>query len=168
MTWLFIITINKLFMLGLNHLCKGIFETVGNWLLKPFVFNYKLELVMVMIVFPFIFNCIQFWVFDEILKFSIDPLTDPNLVNPHIIDTEESQTEMTTIQRLNPNDSSDEQGPGQGGASDPRNEIGNGVSNEPRSNTGNEIGNNEHTPQNENNTSAAGSSENIAIGVEGT
>ena len=41
---------------------------------------------MVMIVFPLLFNAIQFWVFDEILKFNINPESDRNLLNAQIID----------------------------------------------------------------------------------
>ena len=57
-------------MFGLNRLCKVPFEAFGNFVLTPFKFNDKLELIMVMIVFPVIFNVIQFWVFDNILKFN--------------------------------------------------------------------------------------------------
>ena len=86
MSWLTIIIINKFLMFGLNHLCKDYFEAVGNFILKPFVFNHKVELLMVMIVFPLLFNAIQFWVFDEILKFNINPESDRNLLNAQIID----------------------------------------------------------------------------------
>ena len=86
MSWLTIIIINKFLMYGLNHLCKNYFEAVGNFILKPFVFNHKVELLMVMIVFPLLFNAIQFWVFDEILKFNINPESDRNLLNAQIID----------------------------------------------------------------------------------
>ena len=93
-------------MFGLNHLCKTYFEAIGNFILKPFVFNHKVELLMVMIVFPLIFNAIQFWVFDEILKFNLNPESDRNLLNAQIIDDDsESNTnpseqiaELGTIQ----------------------------------------------------------------------
>ena len=106
MSWLTIIIINKFLMFGLNHLCKNYFEAVGNFILKPFVFNHKVELLMVMIVFPLIFNAIQFWVFDEILKFNINPESDRNLLNAQIIDDDsennpnpaEQTTELGTIQ----------------------------------------------------------------------
>lgn len=108
MSWLTIIIINKFLMFGLNHLCKNYFEAVGNFILKPFVFNHKVELLMVMIVFPLIFNAIQFWVFDEILKFNINPESDRNLLNAQIIDDDsesnpnpaEQTTELGTIQTL--------------------------------------------------------------------
>ena len=93
MSWITIIIINKFLMFGLNHLCKTYFEAIGNFILKPFVFNHKVELLMVMIVFPLIFNAIQFWVFDEILKFNINPESDRNLLNAQIIDDDnESNT----------------------------------------------------------------------------
>ena len=106
MSWITIIIINKFLMFGLNHLCKTYFEAIGNFILKPFVFNHKVELLMVMIVFPLIFNAIQFWVFDEILKFNINPESDRNLLNAQIIDDDsESNTnpseqiaELGTIQ----------------------------------------------------------------------
>ena len=106
MSWLTVIIINKFLMFGLNHLCKNYFEAVGNFILKPFVFNHKVELLMVMIVFPLIFNAIQFWVFDEILKFNINPESDRNLLNAQIIDDDsesnpnpaEQTTELGTIQ----------------------------------------------------------------------
>ena len=93
-------------MFGLNHLCKTYFEAIGNFILKPFVFNHQVELLMVMIVFPLIFNAIQFWVFDEILKFNVNPESDRNLLNAQIIDDDsESNTnpseqiaELGTIQ----------------------------------------------------------------------
>lgn len=106
MSWITIIIINKFLMFGLNHLCKTYFEAIGNFILKPFVFNHQVELLMVMIVFPLIFNAIQFWVFDEILKFNLNPESDRNLLNAQIIDDDsESDTnpseqiaELGTIQ----------------------------------------------------------------------
>ena len=107
LTWLTVIIINKFLMYGLNHFCKKYFEAVGNFILKPFVFDHKLELIMVMIVFPLIFNAIQFWVFDEILKFNMNPETSNNLLNGQIIEDtgddsndqkkEEKVTEMIQI-----------------------------------------------------------------------
>ncbi|MCQ2816479.1 MAG: STIMATE family protein [archaeon] len=106
--WIIIIIINKFIMFGLNRLCKVPFEAVGNFLLKPFTFNDKLELIMVMIVFPVIFNIIQFWVFDEILKFNpeagqtdvlINAMEDENeaQIKEQILKEGENKTEMVSI-----------------------------------------------------------------------
>lgn len=101
LTWLTVIIINKFLMYGLNHLCKKYFEAVGNFILKPFVFDHKLELIMVMIIFPLIFNAIQFWVFDEILKFNMNPETSNNLLNGQIIeDTEDDSNNQKKEEKV--------------------------------------------------------------------
>ena len=68
-TWLLIITIVKMFIMscilipGKNNLLK-----FGNFILGPVQYSEKLELFIVMIIFPFVFNVIQFWVQDNFLK----------------------------------------------------------------------------------------------------
>ncbi|MCQ2821752.1 MAG: STIMATE family protein [archaeon] len=97
--WIIIIILNKFIMFGLNKLCKVPFEAVGNLVLKPFTFDDRVELVMVMIVFPVIFNIIQFWVFDEILKFS--PAGDQS--NDLIIHAMKDENEADFMERISEN-----------------------------------------------------------------
>ena len=47
---------------------KNILDSFGKWFLGPVSHNNTLELVIVMVVFPLIFNIIQFWIQDNILK----------------------------------------------------------------------------------------------------
>lgn len=67
--WLLIITIVKLFIVycilipGKSGLIK-----FGNFVLGPVQYSTKLELFIVMVVFPLVFNVIQFWVQDNFLK----------------------------------------------------------------------------------------------------
>ena len=56
-------------MLAFQKLFSSVFEYIGNGLLSPFS-NEKIELIMVMIIIPFICNILQFWVIDNILKFN--------------------------------------------------------------------------------------------------
>ena len=71
--WELIIILNKILMFGLNYFCQTIFFEIGTNILSPFAWNKKLKLIMVMVIFPVIFNSVQFWVFDEILKFKLEP-----------------------------------------------------------------------------------------------
>ena len=71
--WEFIIILNKILMFGLNYICQSLFFEIGSYILSPFAWNKRLKLIMVMVIFPVIFNAIQFWVFDELLKFKLEP-----------------------------------------------------------------------------------------------
>ena len=43
-------------------------NSYGRWILSPVSHNIQIELIVVMIVFPLIFNIIQFWIQDTFLK----------------------------------------------------------------------------------------------------
>ena len=60
---------SKCILLGFQKLTKTFLEVAGKELLNP-VTNGKLELILVMIIVPFICNAVQFWVIDNILKFN--------------------------------------------------------------------------------------------------
>ncbi len=62
----------KFIMLGFMELTEPIMEYIGNIIVGPFKQNKNVELVMIMIVFPMICNACQFWIIDNILKFSPD------------------------------------------------------------------------------------------------
>jgi hypothetical protein len=49
-------------------------------ILYPFKFNVKLELFMVMIIFPIILNAFQLWIFDNIIKLD-DLQLEKNLIS---------------------------------------------------------------------------------------
>ena len=66
--WIIVILLQKIIQLILNSLFKVPFEIFGNFILAPFTFNPRFELVCVMILFPIFLNAVQFWLFDEILK----------------------------------------------------------------------------------------------------
>ena len=71
--WEFIIILNKILMFILNFICQSLFFEIGSYILSPFASNKRIKLIMVMVIFPVIFNAIQFWVFDELLKFKLEP-----------------------------------------------------------------------------------------------
>lgn len=89
--WLVVIIINKLMLFGINRLARYPLEVFGNFILKPFFVHEKLELVMVMIVFPVIFNITQFWIFDEILKFNPTGTDSKDLIIDAMKDEEYAQ-----------------------------------------------------------------------------
>ena len=45
-----------------------LFQTIANFLFKPINYNPKLKLVIVMIICPVMFNAIQFWLIDNLIK----------------------------------------------------------------------------------------------------
>jgi hypothetical protein len=96
--WEIIIIINKVIMLGLNLVFESVFIKVGYFILFIFMINENLELIMVMIVFPVIFNSIQFWIFDEILKLKLEPnstLLDEAIDSDKQFDLENSTEDLT-------------------------------------------------------------------------
>jgi len=70
--WILIVIISKGILLGFSTLMSKYLESMGNFILKPFKGDEKLELVVVMVMFPLIFNTIQFWVLDNVLKLPED------------------------------------------------------------------------------------------------
>ena len=71
--WELVIIVNKIFMVGLNFSLKNLWIDIGDFVLKIFSKNKKIKLIMVMVIFPLIFNAFQFWIFDNLLKLDLDP-----------------------------------------------------------------------------------------------
>ena len=89
--WEFIIILNKILMFILNFICQSLFFEIGSYILSPFAWDKRLKLIMVMVIFPVIFNAIQFWVFDELLKFKLEP--NSNLMDIAIESDKQQQFE---------------------------------------------------------------------------
>ncbi len=89
--WEFIIILNKILMFILNFICQSLFFEIGSYILSPFASNKRIKLIMVMVIFPVIFNAIQFWVFDELLKFKLEP--NSNLMDIAIESDKQQQFE---------------------------------------------------------------------------
>lgn len=60
---------SKCLLLIFQKVYSQLLQDIGNKLMSPFT-NGKLKLIMVMIIIPFICNAIQFWIIDNILKFT--------------------------------------------------------------------------------------------------
>jgi hypothetical protein len=60
--------VNKLIVCGLLYLNLNSMESFGNWLFGPLQSNRNLELIIVMVVCPFLLTSFQFLIFDAILK----------------------------------------------------------------------------------------------------
>ena len=67
--WEIVIIINKALILTINFILKKLFENFSEFILS--IFSANVELLMVMVVFPIIFNAIQFWIFDNLLKLNL-------------------------------------------------------------------------------------------------
>jgi len=68
--WLFVVTCMKFCMVALMLVGKSALEPIGGFVLKPFLDDPKLKLLVVMILTPGIMNSVQFWLQDNIfLKF---------------------------------------------------------------------------------------------------
>jgi hypothetical protein len=68
MWWIIIVILAKLTMIGLIFIFYNLFEKVGSTILEPVKYNPKMKLIFVMIIFPIIFNIIQFWFTDNFIK----------------------------------------------------------------------------------------------------
>ncbi|CAJ1338563.1 unnamed protein product [Effrenium voratum] len=68
LVWLLIVTFMKLSMVVLMILLAKPLTLIARAMLKPFLANPKLKLIMVMIVTPMFMNAFQFWVTDSFLK----------------------------------------------------------------------------------------------------
>ena len=77
--WILITFINKLLIYSLIKFLYPVWSFIGKIILYPFKFNVKLELFMVMIIFPVILNAFQLWIFDNIIK--LDDLQLENNLN---------------------------------------------------------------------------------------
>ena len=71
--WELVIIVNKLLMVGLNFGLKDLWIKIGDFVLKIFSKNKDIKLIMVMVIFPLLFNAFQFWIFDNLLKLDLDP-----------------------------------------------------------------------------------------------
>lgn len=80
LVWIFVTIIWKISLIIILRVFKSFFMKVGGFLLSPFK-NGNVRLVMVLIVFPFIFNGLYYWISDNILKLNIDKTekNDPEL-----------------------------------------------------------------------------------------
>jgi hypothetical protein len=72
LVWVSVVIFSKIILLVLQKIFTDILENFGNTLLSPFKSNGKLKLLTAMVFFPLIFNTINFWVVDNILKLKTD------------------------------------------------------------------------------------------------
>ena len=108
--WILITFLNKLLIFSLIKLLYPVWSFIGMLILYPFKFNVKLELFMVMIIFPIILNAFQLWIFDNIIKLD-DLQLENNLItknnkNDNNIDSKNKDSEIkneTGIQNNNTN-----------------------------------------------------------------
>lgn len=68
MIWIAVLTLAKFAVIGVGVLGINGLNWIGEILLTPFKIDPNFELIMVMVVFPFIMNAGQFWVQDNFLK----------------------------------------------------------------------------------------------------
>lgn len=66
--WCLISTLMKIFVYIIMLTFPDMLEQLGNSLLQSISVYPRLELIFVMIVVPFVMNCIQFWMVDNFLK----------------------------------------------------------------------------------------------------
>ena len=101
--WLFIILLSKVVILGIILLpFREQLNSLGKLVLEPVSTNNTLELCTVMIIFPLLFNILQFWIQDNILKGDRHYI-DTSLINPS--DIEVLNTDTSNI--LSPSDYSE-------------------------------------------------------------
>jgi len=80
--WILITFLNKLLIFTLIKLLYPVWSFIGMVILYPFKFNVRLELFMVMIIFPVCLNAFQLWIFDNIIKLDdLDKLMKNNKDN---------------------------------------------------------------------------------------
>ena len=101
--WLLVIMISKAIVLvtvliPFKHQLDGF----GKWFLGPVSHDNTLELVIVMIILPLLFNIIQFWIQDNILK-GRRHFIDSSLITP----TDLEFTDTTTTKLVNTADYSE-------------------------------------------------------------
>lgn len=69
LSWIAIIFAAKLIILAIILMpLAEVLNSYGRWVLGPVSHNIHLELTIVMVVFPLIFNVIQFWIQDTFLR----------------------------------------------------------------------------------------------------
>ena len=69
----------------------------GRWFLGPVSHNNTLELVIVMVILPLLFNIIQFWVQDNILK-GTRHYIDSSLITTTDLELSDSEQALSSIQ----------------------------------------------------------------------
>ena len=69
------IVFNKVVVASLLYAAKGAMTDVGNWLFGPLQSNPDADLVVVMVLCPWLLTSLQFWIFDFLLK-AKDPKAD--------------------------------------------------------------------------------------------
>ena len=62
------IVFNKVVVASLLYAAKGAMSDFGNWLFGPLQSNPAAELVVVMVLCPWLLTSLQFWIFDYLLK----------------------------------------------------------------------------------------------------
>ena len=72
-------------------------DDFGRWFLGPVSHNNTLELIIVMIILPLLFNIIQFWVQDNILKGKRHYI-DSSLITDKDLELSESEQSLSSIQ----------------------------------------------------------------------
>lgn len=96
--WLFIIMISKAIVLSIILIpFKHQLDDFGRWFLGPVSHNNTLELIIVMIILPLLFNIIQFWVQDNILKGKRHYI-DSSLITDKDLELSESEQSLSSIQ----------------------------------------------------------------------
>tara|TARA_B100001057_G_scaffold491436_1_gene581675 strand:+ start:198 stop:938 length:741 start_codon:yes stop_codon:yes gene_type:complete len=90
--YLFALLINKIIVASLLYVLKKQMIDFGNWLFEPLQSHPNTELVVVMILCPWLLTTFQFWVFDHLLKEKNNE-SEINLINEDIT---ESLTESLT------------------------------------------------------------------------
>ena len=97
-TWLLIIMLSKAIVLSIILLpFKHQLNDFGRWFLGPVSHNNTLELVIVMVILPLLFNIIQFWVQDNILK-GTRHYIDSSLITTTDLELSDSDQALSSIQ----------------------------------------------------------------------
>ena len=87
--WIGIILVTKLIMFSLNIIFNTVFVKIGNWILSPLSAYPRMKLVIVMVIVPIVCDVIQFWIFDNLLKFKFNNETDINILQEAVQSSEE-------------------------------------------------------------------------------
>lgn len=89
LVWVSVVIFSKVILLGLQKIFTDILQAFGNTLLSPFKSNGKLKLLTAMVFFPLIFNSINFWLVDNILKLKTDEEGNKSIRELYIKETGE-------------------------------------------------------------------------------
>lgn len=75
MVWLTVVFLAKAVVTGFIYLGEEQLAVLGQLLMYPFRDYPKVELLVVMLLFPFVLNVVAFWLFDNLLKKSVNKAT---------------------------------------------------------------------------------------------